>query len=199
MIAKSICLVLADRLRCPERFAIFFLMIGRTLMNRFFLTLCAAGAALFVVSILIVETRAQEPAKQQTPQYVVHISLSQTRTDGKKKILAEPTVVVSEGRLITIPVGSEVLYEDKERSLLKPLKYGHQIALKLFRKDGKLTIDADATVSALKNQQADEVCITSTGLRIVKAVTLGKTIAVEGDSGNRWEITVEEATAKAKQ
>ena len=89
------------------------------------------------------------------------------------------------GNTLTPPKGIEVS---------QPLRSGFDCRIKVVRKDGSLFLDATANRSS-DETDADGISISTSGVRVLREITLGKKTVVPVDKGRiRCEFLVEDAS-----
>jgi hypothetical protein len=131
---------------------------------------------------------AQAPGRVRC-QYLIDVRLYRTGADGKEALAAAPKVVTTEGEPAYVQIGERI---SPPNGFTESLDVGFSLIVKIYRNNGKLFLDTSASACGLAEQKADRVCITTTGLRVVEAVTLGQkiSVALPDDEKARWELSV---------
>jgi hypothetical protein len=136
------------------------------------------------------------PAFSQV-MYQIELNLIEEHASGKENRVFAPRVMALEGQPACIDVGY-VIQPPKDAVLHDSLRGGRYFLVSVFRKSGRVFLDATARLDDAGQADANGVRITTTGLRVVQAITLGQKITVPlplGQEG-RWELLVQEAQKK---
>ncbi len=130
-------------------------------------------------------------------QVLVHVKVTQTLPDGKQRVLCEPNLVTLLGRPASFSAGGEIS-PPRGVAVQEKLRYGTFADFNVFRKEGRLFLDATLNVAELNRADADSARVTTTGLRVVEAIAFGKAVVLRGPDGTkeRWELLVEELEPK---
>jgi len=161
---------------------------------------------LMAASLFLVLTSPASRAAEREPltAYQIELRLVEKRPNGQMAIMTNPHVMIVEGQAGTIQVGAEVP-APKGVEPMEPLHVGTTLTLRVFRRGDRVFLDANAESADVKRSDADSVRITSTGLRLVEAITLEKPIVVpvrpakDGKPAARWELVVRRATPDMKR
>ncbi len=159
------------------------------------------------IAVLVLSSAGSGASPEGTPpQYEIQLKLVERGADGRVQVLCAPRLMTLEGQPAVVQVGGEVP-APRGSEVAEPLRYGTSFSVKVFRTGGRLLVDATANVADLSSATDDGVRITTRGLRLVEAITLGKAITVALDSGKpgdgksrQWELLVRQpdpAEAKA--
>ncbi len=148
---------------------------------------------------------SQKHPKATTPQYKVHASLTQTDADGRKKVLAEPTLIVPEGVQGFFNVGDKPRIMFPENSNTVPIE-GKTFQCTISKHLHKIYLDGTFRHTVVQKNDSDGMCLAGSDLRIIRPVELGKKFAVllpdpdEKGTRSSLEIMVErvEAASVAK-
>jgi len=124
---------------------------------------------------------------------LVHVKLTQTLPDGKQRVLCDPSLMMMLGRPASFFAGGGISPPGSV-DVQEQLQYGTLANVKVFRKEGKLFLDATLNVAEINRADADSARVTTTGVRIVEAIAFGKAIVIPGPDGTKeqWELLVEE-------
>jgi len=154
------------------------------------------AASLGLVSFI---SEADAAEREPMTQYLVELRLVDTGPHGEARVMAEPSLVTTEGRTARYRVCAEVPAPEGVEPM-QPLHYGMTLTLRVFRRGDRVFLDANAESADVKRSDEDSVRITSSGLRLVEAITLGKPIVVPigrveaGKPTAQWEVVVKRAT-----
>jgi hypothetical protein len=121
------------------------------------------------------------------------IRVVQAAADGKGETLCCPSLVVPEG-VTAMCSNGQCIPSPGGVDLEEPLLSGQSYFVKVFRRDGKVFVEARCNLSEASRSDADGVRLTTRGFRVVEAITLGKkiTVPLAQDGKERFELTVEE-------
>ncbi len=157
---------------------------------------CLPGSILLAV-LGVAAFAASANAQPPDRLYIIDVKLMQTTPNGKDVPVYQPTVMTTEGQPAHVFVGSEIT-PPKDVEVKEPLEAGDSSLLTVFRKHGQLFLDASVNRYENAAPGAEGVRLTSIGLRVVEAVTLGKTITVPlpNQQKGHWELTVSRAESK---
>jgi hypothetical protein len=124
---------------------------------------------------------------------MIHVKLTEALPDGKQRVLCDPRLVTLLGQPASFMAGGEVA-PPWSADVKEQLPYGTRVQFRVFRKAGQLFLDATLSDDQLNRVNADSIRISTTGLRIAEAITLGKAmvVPVPGGKNQRWELSVEE-------
>jgi len=130
-------------------------------------------------------------------QVLIQVKLTQATPDGKQAVLCEPSLVTTLGRPVNFSVGGDIA-PPRNVDVEEQLRYGTSLLVKVFRRKDQLFLDVSANVAELNRADVDSVRVTTTGLRVVEAITLGKAVVIPLPRGQKgqWELLVEEPQAK---
>ncbi len=137
----------------------------------------------FSLLTLVAASNAHEPQ-----HYLIEAKLNTTHPNGQN-VLSCPRVVVTEGNEARIHIGDQ-LAPPREVGITEPFQLGTSSRFKVFRKDGRLFVDATVNRSSGKSN-LDEANISTVSVRVIKAITSGKKIT-EVDGDLRLELVVYE-------
>jgi hypothetical protein len=136
------------------------------------------------------------PAFGQVP-YEIQLNLIVEEVPGKEHCVYRPCAMALEGQPASIDFGFPI-QPPEDAVLQEPLRRGHYFLVTVFRKNGRIFVDATARLDATDQADVNAVRITTTGLRVVEAITMGQKITVPlplGQKG-RWELLVQKAEKK---
>ena len=165
-----------------------------------------AHSIVAAVLLMLSMTALVAPSNAEMPRaYLIEVKLTATLPDGGERVLGCPHLMTLEGQEACVQIGQDFA-PPKGVEVQEPLRAGIYCQFKVLRKDGQLFLDATATKS-IGEADADGVSITTTGVHLVKAITLGRKITAPLDKGSvRCEALVQEvpstianATARAER
>jgi beta-lactamase regulating signal transducer with metallopeptidase domain len=111
------------------------------------------------------------------PTYVLKLTLAEIDAQGRRKVLAEPSLATLEGMPCSVHVGGEVPHPALMETT-DPLQYGTSFRVTIFRRDDRRYLDA--TLRTTEVSQADDTGVRLEGkeLRLLRQCTLGKKMSV---------------------
>jgi hypothetical protein len=124
----------------------------------------------------------------ETPKaYLIEANFKTIDANGQERILGQPRLLTLEGQEACIRIGDN-LAPPKGVDIQEPLYAGLHCSFKVHRKDGRTYLDANVN-RATGSTDADGVQLATQGMRVIKAISLGKkTTVTQGDS--RIELVV---------
>lgn len=127
----------------------------------------------------------------------VEIRLVLTKADGKETTIFHETIGADDPGLAK-GIDSRVTLRprDGDKEFETP-RAGNYVQVRLSRKDKRLFLSVTATIGESQTADSDALRVTTNGLRLIEAVTVGKKIAVPLPSG-RWEIAVKEEAKRQR-
>jgi hypothetical protein len=152
---------------------------------------------LVVLPLLIAAAATAEETPKQAC-YLIEATLTSTSPDGRKTVLCSPRLVTLEGRAASIRIGG-CLTPPKGVDAQEPLATGTRCDFTISKKDGQLFLHARCNTSSGETD-ADGFSITTSSLRVIKAITLGKKITVpSAEKSGQWEVLIQDATSLNSQ
>jgi len=133
-------------------------------------------------------TRIAVSSAHEPQVYLIEAELTAKQPDGQK-LLSCPRVIVIEENVANIHLGDRVA-PPREVGITEPFQLGTSCRFKVFRKNGRLFVDATVNRSTGKSD-VDEANISTVSVRVVKAITSGKRIT-EVDGDLRLDLVVHE-------
>lgn len=146
---------------------------------------------LFAWASWAVPVLAADPPASRTDCFSVQIKAYQKLPEGER-VLAEPHLMVTEGRAASFIVGGE---QEVPEGMPQPerFRFGTELDLSVFRHQGKLFLYLRGDVTEPGGTDPEHVTMTTAGLRLLHLVKLGQTIRAQGPGDVRWEVTVQDA------
>lgn len=130
------------------------------------------------------------------PMYQIDVRCYRTMPDGREYAVSSPCVATIEGRPAVVRVG-DTIRPPEGVELEEPLESGTSYRIRVFRNRDRLFLELSGRLADTSRADADGVRMTTMGVHVVEAVTVGKKIVVplpEGQKG-RWEVLVQEVMA----
>jgi hypothetical protein len=140
--------------------------------------------AAFLMTIVVAPSGAETPNA-----YAVDVKLVAARADGSELTVLHPRVVTLEGQEACIEIGP-TMSPPAGIAVHEPFHAGTHLLAKVYRNDGKLILDAAVSKSS-GGADSEGVAITSTTVRVLKAITLEKMVVIPVENTKlRWELLV---------
>jgi hypothetical protein len=109
--------------------------------------------------------------------YTIRVRVVELDGAGVRKVLAEPTILVAEGRRGYVHVGGEAL-PPSGLDTAEPLCFGTRFEVKVYRKDGRTCLDGTLRFAEVLKADPSGVRLAASEVRLVEPVTLGEPISV---------------------
>ncbi|MBN2473808.1 MAG: hypothetical protein JXB62_04330 [Pirellulales bacterium] len=118
-------------------------------------------------------------------QYRIDCRLVQTAPDSPSRVLASPTLVVSDGRLAVVRIGREVPPPNGSELAKGPFE-GVTCEIHVYRTErGQTFLDANLQASWIRsNGKNSSVRVVNVGVHVIEAITLGEKTVVPTGVGN---------------
>ena len=154
----------------------------------------------FAVAISACWSVAQAAPAFGQVMYQIELNLIEQDAAGKEHCLSSPRLMTLEGQPACIDIG-HTIQPPRDVELQESLRTGHNFLVTVSRKNGRVFLDATARIENPGQSDANSVQITTTGFRVVKAITLGQkiTLPLPFAQKSRWELLVQEAQKKTLQ